>query len=493
MDASINPAYETQVSVDISTMIGIALIVFLLMFTGYLVIYNIFEISITQDIHFWALLRMIGTDKKTIIRIVRHQASMLMILGIPLGIVIGGVLGNILFPYIARTTTINEGYYQYGIKVYAILFTVIFVAMTVYYSAKKSVRTAVSISPVAALRCTDGEVTIHKKKRKVKKGSLEKLAAANVGRNKKRMILVIVSLSISLILFNCTFILANGIDREKYLQSKMKSDFVIGNSNYFNVNKHFRTNDDALDEAVINEINRQEGFLQGGAMYACTPMGESLFEYPDWEQHSETDKDGNQYIRISTGARYKSNNGMLSCQLYGADDYVLSNFEITEGTTDIEELLRKMGSGEYIIMSAAGSSEFAVGDTVTIVLDGQKYQYTLLAKMNRGRTEYCQFTTNGFCYYLSSDELRKISNATLMNYSFDAADIDQMEKYIDSQCCNEWLSMSYISAKTYYASFDSLKSEFWIVGTFMSVVIGVIGIVNFVNVILTSIISRKKK
>lgn len=169
MDASINPAYETQVSVDISTMIGIALIVFLLMFTGYLVIYNIFEISITQDIHFWALLRMIGTDKKTIIRIVRHQASMLMILGIPLGIVIGGVLGNILFPYIARTTTINEGYYQYGIKVYAILFTVIFVAMTVYYSAKKSVRTAVSISPVAALRCTDGEVTIHKKKRKVKK------------------------------------------------------------------------------------------------------------------------------------------------------------------------------------------------------------------------------------------------------------------------------------------------------------------------------------
>ena len=110
------------------------------------------------------------------------------------------------------------------------------------------------------------------------------------------------------------------------MQSKMKSDFVIGNSNYFNVNKHFRTNDDALDEAVINEINRQEGFLQGGAMYACTPMGESLFEYPDWEQHSETDKDGNQYIRISTGARYKSNNGMLSCQLYGADDYVLSNF-----------------------------------------------------------------------------------------------------------------------------------------------------------------------
>ena len=416
-----------------------------------------------------------------------------MMPGIPTGIIIGGILGNILFPHIAKTTTIGEGYTQYGIRVYAILFTVVFVAITVYYSAKKSARTAISTSPVAALRCTDGEVTIHKKKRRVKKGSLRKLAAANVGRNKKRLILVIVSLSISLILFNCTFILANGIDREKYLQSKMKSDFVIGNSNYFNVNKHFWTSDDALDEAVINKIIRQEGFLQGGAMYAYTPMGESLFKYPDWERHSETDKEGNQYIRISTGARYKSNNGMLSCQLYGADDYVLSNFEITEGTTDIEELLRKMDSGEYIIMSAEGSSEFAVGDTVTIVLDGQKYQYTLLAKMNRGRTEYCQFTTNGFCYYLSSSELRKISDVTLMNYSFDAADIDQMENIIDNYCNNEWSGMSYVSAKTYYTSFDNLKSEFWIVGTFMSAVIGGIGIINFINVILTSIISRKKE
>lgn len=493
LNVSINPAFETQISADMSTITGIMFIVFLLMFTGYLVIYNIFEISITQDIHFWALLRMIGIDKKTIIRIVRHQASMLMILGIPFGIVIGGILGNILFPYIARTTTIGEGYYQYGISVYAVVFTVIFVAITIYYSAKKSVRAAVSISPVAALRCTDGEVTIHRKKRKVKKGSLGKLAAANVGRNKKRMILVIVSLSISLILFNCTFILANGIDREKYLQSKMKSDFVVGNSNYFNVNKHFRTNDDALDVSVISEISRQEGFIQGGALYAYTPMGESMFEYPDWEQHSGIDKEGNQYITVSTGARYKTNNGLLSCQLYGADDYVLSQFEITEGIKDMEELTRRMGSGEYIIMSDAGSSDFAVGDKVTLVLDGQEYQYTLLAKMGQGRTEYCQFTTNRFCYYLSSDELRRISDVTLMNYSFDAADIDRMEEYIGNQCSNEWSSMSYVSAKTYYTSFDSLKSEFWIVGTFMSVVIGIIGLVNFVNVILTSIISRRKE
>ena len=68
-------------------------------------------------------------------------------------------------------------------KIILFLFLPTFVAMTVYYSAKKSVRTAVSISPVAALRCTDGEVTIHKKKRKVKKGSLEKLAAAKITVN----------------------------------------------------------------------------------------------------------------------------------------------------------------------------------------------------------------------------------------------------------------------------------------------------------------------
>ncbi|MCM1048618.1 MAG: ABC transporter permease [Clostridiales bacterium] len=493
LDISINPAFEMQTSMDISTIIGMLMIVFLITFTGYLVIYNIFDISITQDIHFWALLRMIGTDKKTIIRIVRHQASMLMIIGIPIGITVGVILGNILFPYIAKTTTIGEGFYQYGIRAYAILFTVIFVAITVYYSAKKSAKTAIRVSPVAALRHADGEVTIYKKKRRVKKGSLRKLAAANVGRNKKRMILVVVSLSISLILFNCTFILANGIDKEKYLQSKIKSDFVIGNSNYFNVNKHFRTNDDALNETIINEIVNKEGFIQGGALYAYTPIGDSLFEYPHWEQHSDTDKEGNQYIRTSTGGRYKASNGMLSCQLYGADDYVLSNFEITEGTTNTEELLHKMGSGEYIIMNAEGSSEFAIGDKVTMVLDGQQYQYTLLSKISQGRTEYCQFTTNGFCFYLGSDELKRISSPTLMNYSFDVADIEPMEEYIEGYCNNGRSNTSYVSAKIYYDSYDSLKSEFWIIGIFMSAIIGIIGVINFINVILTSIISRRKE
>lgn len=493
LDVSINPAFETQTTIDASTVIGMILIIFLIMFAGYLVIYNIFEISITQDIHFWSLLRMIGADKKTIIKIVKHQASMLMMWGISIGVVIGTIMGNIIFPYIAKTTTINEGYYQYEIRTYAVLFTVFFVAITVYYSAKKSVKTAMSVSPITALRCTDGEVTIYNKRRKVKKGSLNKLAVANVGRSKKRLILVILSLSISLILFDCTFILANGMDREKYLQSRMKSDFVIGNSNYFNVHEHFRTSEDALNESVLNEISRQEGFLQGGAMYAYTPVGQSYFQYPDWEQHCETDREGNQYIRVATGARYKAKDGLLSCQLYGADDYVLSNFDITEGTTNVEELTYKMKSGEYIIMSKDGASDFAVGDRVTIVLDGQEYQYILLAKMNKGRTEYCRFTTNGFCYYLSSDELRRISDAALMNYSFDAANIDQMEQYIEGNCSNGWQSTSYASAKTYYISFDNLKSEFWVVGTFMSIVIGTIGIINFVNVILTSIISRRKE
>lgn len=493
LDVGINPAFAKQTAINISTVTGGVLIIFLLMFTGYLVIYNIFEISITQDIHFWALLRMIGADKRTIIKMVRHQASMLMLLGIPIGIVIGGILGSILFPYIARTTTISEGYYQYGVRPYAVLVTVLFVSVTVYYSARKSVKKAISISPVDALRCSDGEVIIHKKKRGVKKGSLTKLAAANVGRNRKRMILVGISLSISLILFNCTFILVNGIDREKYLQSKMKADFVIGNSNYFDVNKHFRTNDDALNESIINEISIQEGFTQGGGIYAYTPMGESLFEYPNWKQHCETDKEGNQYITVGTGARYKASKGMLSCQMYGIDDYVVSNLEITEGTTDIEELVRKMSSGDYIIMSADGASDFAVGDMVTLTVDGQKYQYTLLAKMNQGRTEYSRFTTNGFCYYLSSNELRRICAPTLMNYSFDVADIDRMEEYIENRCNKEWTGTSYVSAKTYYTSFENLKSEFWVVGIFMSVIIGGIGVINFINVILTSIISRRKE
>ena len=47
-------------------------VLLLIIFTGYLIIYNVFQISVTNDIRFYGLLKTIGTTPRQLRRIIRH-------------------------------------------------------------------------------------------------------------------------------------------------------------------------------------------------------------------------------------------------------------------------------------------------------------------------------------------------------------------------------------------------------------------------------------
>ena len=59
------------------------------------------------------------------------------------------------------------------------------------------------------------------------------MALANLGRNRKRTVLVIVSMTLSLVLFNTVFTLSSGFDIDKYIAKFMDTDFVISNAGFF--------------------------------------------------------------------------------------------------------------------------------------------------------------------------------------------------------------------------------------------------------------------
>lgn len=69
-------------SMDPATVLAIAAVLVLIIFTGYLVIYNVFQISVTNDIWFYGLLKTIGTTPRQLRRIIRHQAMLLSAAGI---------------------------------------------------------------------------------------------------------------------------------------------------------------------------------------------------------------------------------------------------------------------------------------------------------------------------------------------------------------------------------------------------------------------------
>lgn len=73
-----------------------------ILITGYLIIYNIFQISIVSDIRFYGLLKTVGATKRQLQRLVYRQAFLLCIPGIPLGLLLGAGAGKLLLPLALR-------------------------------------------------------------------------------------------------------------------------------------------------------------------------------------------------------------------------------------------------------------------------------------------------------------------------------------------------------------------------------------------------------
>ena len=92
-------------SIDATTVLAILAFLTLVIFTGYLIIYNIFQISVNGDIRYYGLLKTIGVTPRQLRRIIRQQALLLCAVGIPMGLGLGYGVGALLTPVVMAQTT----------------------------------------------------------------------------------------------------------------------------------------------------------------------------------------------------------------------------------------------------------------------------------------------------------------------------------------------------------------------------------------------------
>jgi putative ABC transport system permease protein len=100
---------QLESQLDPELVIAIAAFLLLVIFTGYLIIYNIFQISVAGDIRFYGLLKTIGTTPRQLKRIIRQQALLLCLIGIPAGLLLGYGIGAVLVPVVLRSTQLDAG------------------------------------------------------------------------------------------------------------------------------------------------------------------------------------------------------------------------------------------------------------------------------------------------------------------------------------------------------------------------------------------------
>lgn len=82
-----------------------------------------------------------------------------------------------------------------------------------------------------------------------------------------------------------------------------------------------------------------------------------------------------------------------------------------------------------------------------------------------------------------------------MYYAFDTADEDNavMETFLTEYTKNVNPELDYESKATYAGEFESMRSMFLLLGGALSFIVGLVGVLNFFNAILTGIIARQRE
>ena len=234
----------------------VAIIGGFIVFSGYLLIYNILYIAVTRNIQFYGLLKTIGTSPKQIKKIVRGQGLKLAAIGIPIGLTLSVIVSYLIVP--SAIEGMSGGTYYASMMPSEIYFTplvfvgtILFALITILISCKKPAKIASSISPIEAMKFSGKKSKKEKKNRNsTKGGKLYKMAWHNVFRDKKRAILVFLSLFMGIMTYLSVNTFMNSISLENYANRYLPNDFEI--QNYYDDNS-------TLDNKVIEEIKNIKG------------------------------------------------------------------------------------------------------------------------------------------------------------------------------------------------------------------------------------------
>lgn len=521
-------------NIDPATVLTIAAVLLLIIFTGYLIIYNVFQISVANDIRFYGLLKTIGTTPRQLMQMIRQQAIILSLLGIPLGLVGGWLAGAALTPIIIAQL---DGIVN-TVSARPLIFVVsaLFALFTVLISCRRPGKMAAKVSPVEAVRYTEGINVKRKTRKSTGTVSLLSMAKANLGRSRGKTWITVISLSLAVVLLNLTVTFTKGFDMDKYLSHFVATDFILADAAYFQAatGQHFSA-DAPLPQEVIDEVVAQGGITDGARVYGKTSVIQEFVSEDYYRQMRKQWYSKEELDRL-VQSEPKTEDGLLTdnAQVYGMESFALDHLRVLEG--DLSKLYEP---GGHYIAAVYSEDDYGdpimdshwakLGDTVTLRYveeleyynpnTGEVYgswddipnpetdvwasraakwrdvDYTVVALVS---------VPNPLDYrYYGSDEfvlndqtfIQDTQTDTIMYYAFDTTDDanDRMEAFLSDYTGNVNPQFDYESKATYLAEFESFRSMFLLLGGALSFIVGLVGILNFFNAILTGIITRKRE
>lgn len=491
---SVNWAYGAAVVDGMTLTLGIGLL-FVIILSGYLIIYNIFYINVAADIRYYGLLKTIGTTGKQLRRMVRGQALFLSAIGIPVGLAAGFLVAKGILPAIYGALN-TGGVTNVVISPLPVAGSVAFSLFVVYISCIKPCNLATGVSPVEAVRYAESTQCKKKEKRAARVTSL-RLAMANLGRNKRKAAVVIASLSLSLILINGTYALVKGFSFDEYVKSYLISDMQVSHSSIINFSSNV-LDYEAIDPEFLEAVKRIDGVKSVDTLYVKrdeATLPDTLLE--KFRSYYASEK-----VQKETGSVEKmvaaeiADTGITTADCYYLPENLMPEVTISEGNYDRE----KFEQGGYAIVMNT-ENWLSAGDKIFLGNDedvsGTKKELEIMAV---GKLPYAitthSYTVCGVRLLLSEKDFREMYtvkgglHACIWTEEGKEEQITETVNGLIEQKNPELVLTTKTSLRE---EFSAETNMFSMIGGFLGFVLALIGILNFINAMVTGILARKQE
>ena len=450
----------------------------IIVFTSVFCIKNSFDISITEKIKQYGMLRSIGATKKQIKSNVFYEATILGLIGIPLGLLLGFIASYILIIVcnILLKDSLTDGLNMVlSYSVISYIVAILLGIITIYLSALKSARKASKISPIDSIR-NSANIKLNSKKLKVPKlinkifGVGGEISYKNIKRNKKSYRTTIVSLTISVLVFIALTYFMNAF------MSEIKKEV---SASEYNINYNIKNIE---EKNIINKINQTVN-LDNIKNYSIIRTTFGVFNNPKF--NIEPREGINKDIRIVSIGEEAYKKYLKSLNL-NYDD-------VKDKGILVDEIKYSVNKGDKIVNKQDRLYKYNKGDIVSMNLYIEPNETNInlsVGAISDVRPFGLQKNTEEVYFVVSDEYYDKINGGSqYYNVYFDSTNASKLQDDIDKILQDE---RYYIDNKE--ENVRIMRNLILLIGIFLYgfiTVITLISVTNIFNTITTSMELRK--
>lgn len=479
---TLNKQYLGTTTDPNTEMISIVLLIALVIavFSG-LVIYSIYYVGIITDVQEIGKLKALGATKKQIKRLMLSEGMRISAIAIPLGLLLGYIIPYFAFPVIMNklADSIATAYEIEKLHMFSLpllIAVALAVLIIIYISLLKPMRMAGKISPVEAIRYQ--ESSRGKKLRKgAKNVSLFGLSKANLTRNKRRTAVTMITMGLSCVLFMSLAGVMNSTQSEDIAARNIpKGDFRI--------TMDYSYDDKEYPENNLYNLQKQDYFGE-----ELTSKIEAIDGVEKIEKNGKLQITGDQSFY-----RFQEDPGS-SISYFTRENAEELKKNLAGGSLDYDKMTAENG----ILYAAAitmAEDGLAIGDTIPITIyDGDREIQTEVTIMAAVET-LDDISDNEAEFMMTEDTYKSLGITTPattdMYISVDDKKYDEIKPQLkEIAAANDHFRLNSMDEEMEIGdmSVNMIKYPVYVI----LILIAVIGFLNLINTMITSIVTRKRE